>query len=114
MSRKRTENQRQRLDGHRRLKLTVTLLFVFSIFLVLGYSNASMQNPVFDINIDQQQLLAGKYTHKQVIEAGGQFWTTPFTRYDKATNTGDGYGEGGANAPRAAQRRAFNPEGFPT
>ncbi|HYG81383.1 MAG TPA: hypothetical protein VD861_13390, partial [Pyrinomonadaceae bacterium] len=111
---KRDENQRRSLDGHRRLKLAATLLFVFSVLLALGYPNASMQNPVFNINIDQQQLLDGKYTLKQVLEAGGQFWTTPFTRYDKVTKAGDGYGEGGRNAPRAIQRQAFNPEGFPT
>jgi hypothetical protein len=93
------------------LKLTVTLLFAL---LVLGYQSASTQNPVFNIEIDQQMLLDGKYSHAQIIEAGGQFWTTPFTRFDKQTNTGDGYGEGGADAPRAAQRKAFNPAGFPT
>jgi len=80
--------------------------------LVLGYSRASMQNPVFDINIDQQKLLSGQYKLNYVLEAGGQFWTTPYSRYDARTKTGDGYGEGPLG-PRSAQRKSFNPSGFP-
>jgi mono/diheme cytochrome c family protein len=111
MSDNRDEHARRPSDTSRRLKLAAILLFAL---LAVGYRGASTQNPVFDISIDQQKLRDGGYTHAQVIEAGGQFWTTPYTRYDKATKTGDGYGEGGADAPRAAQRKAFNPEGFPT
>ncbi|HYJ06029.1 MAG TPA: di-heme oxidoredictase family protein [Chthoniobacterales bacterium] len=66
------------------------------------------------MDIDQQKLLEGKYAVGDVLQKGGQFWTTPFTRYNATTKIGDGYGEGGANAPRAAQRKAFNPSGFPT
>src|ERR1051326_2123991 len=89
-------------------------MFFFSTFLVLGYARA--QNPVFGgkQDIKQQELLDGKIPLKEVLEAGGQFWTTPFTRYNPKTKIGDGYGEGGANAPRASQRKAFNPSGFPT
>jgi hypothetical protein len=87
-------------------KLRIALLFM--AFLVLGYTRAATQNPVFNINIDQQKLLAGGYPVKTVLEAGGQFWTTPFTQYNPATQMGDGYGEG-ANGPRSAQRKVFNP-----
>lgn len=82
--------------------------------LTVWYSPASTQNPVFNdkINIDQQGLLKGQYKLKDVLQSGGQFWTTPFTRFDG--KNGDGYGEGGADAPRAAQRKALNPSGFPT
>ncbi len=87
---------------------------VFITLLILGYSHASMQSPVLDIDIDQAKLLQGEYTQQHVLQAGGQFWTTPFTRYDAKTKMGDGYGEGGADAPRALQRRAFNPSGWPS
>jgi hypothetical protein len=89
------------------LKLGVALLFFAS--LMLGYSSAATQNPVFDINIDQQKLLAGGYPQKYVLQAGGQFWTTPFTQYNTQTKMGDGYGEG-ANGPRSAQRKIFDPD----
>jgi hypothetical protein len=94
--------------------LKVGAAFFFAAFLVLG--NARAQDPVFGgkVDIDQQKLLQGKYPVKVVLQAGGQFWTTPFTRYDPKTKIGDGYGEGGKDAPRAAQRKAFNPSGFPT
>jgi hypothetical protein len=103
-------SQQSGLKDSSRLKLAVT--FFFFVFLVLGYT-ASSQNPVFNRNIDQQQLLNNQYSLQTVLQTGGQFWTTPFTRYDKTKNAGDGYGEGGANAPRATQRQAFNPAGFP-
>jgi hypothetical protein len=90
------------------LKLTVFVLFLAFAFLVFGYSRASTQNPVFDVNIDQDKLLNGEYQLKFVLQAGGQFWTTPFTKYDPLTKMGDGYGEG-PTGPRAAQRKAFNP-----
>jgi Di-haem oxidoreductase, putative peroxidase len=94
--------------------LKLGAMFFFSTFLLLGYARA--QNPVFGgkINIEQQELLDGKIPLEKVLQAGGQFWTTPFTRYNPKTKIGDGYGEGGANAPRASQRKAFNPSGFPT
>jgi hypothetical protein len=88
------------------LKLGVALLFFAS--LMLGYSSASAQNPVFDINIDQQKLLSGGYPLQQVLQSGGQFWTTPFTQYNAQTKMGDGYGEG-VNGPRSAQRKIFDP-----
>jgi hypothetical protein len=110
---KRRTTQQSGLRDSSRLKLAVT--FFFFVFLVLGYSRVSSQNPVFDRNIDQQQLLNNQYPLQTVLQTGGQFWTTPFTRYDKNKNpTGDGYGEGGADAPRASQRQAFNPSGFPS
>jgi len=87
-----------------RLKLIAFLL----VFAALGYKHAFTQSPALNIEIDQQKLLAGGYPQKYVIEAGGQFWTTPFTQYDAATQTGDGYGEG-PNGPRSGQRKIFNP-----
>lgn len=111
MPEKRDEAARRSSDGGRRLKLAVILLFAL---LAVGYRGASTQNPVFDINIDQQKLLSNGYTHAEVIQAGGQFWTTPFTKYDPKTKSGDGYGEGDVpGAPRYKQRVAFNPRGFP-
>ena len=94
--------------GGYRLKLKIAILFSALAFLVASYSRASTQNPVFDINIDQQKLLAGGYPVKYVIEAGGQFWTTPFTQYNTRTKMGDGYGEG-PTGPRSAQRKIFDP-----
>jgi hypothetical protein len=81
---------------------------------------ASAQSPVFvpQLEIDQTKLLTGcplatdpscAYPFKDVLNSGGDFWTTPFTPYDPTTKSGDGYGEG-VNGPRAAQRRAFNPQ----
>src|SRR5689334_569832 len=87
-----------------KLKLIAFLL----VFAALGYKHAFTQSPALNIEIDQQKLLQGRYPQKYVIEAGGQFWTTPFTQYDATTQTGDGYGEG-PNGPRAAQRKIFNP-----
>jgi hypothetical protein len=94
-----------------KLKFLPLPLLCFALLLVWS-SPASMQNPVFDVNIDQDKLLAGKYTHQQVLQAGGQFWTTPYTRYDALSKAGDGYGEG-ALGPRHLQRKAFNPSGAP-
>lgn len=67
------------------------------------------QSPVFtpDVNIDQTQLLAGKYPLRKVLESGGQFFTTPFIPVD-GMGKGDGMGEG-ANGPRAKQRAAMYP-----
>jgi cytochrome c peroxidase len=61
------------------------------------------QSPVFtpDVNIDQTQLLAGKYPLRKVLESGGQFFTTPFI-------PADGMGEG-VNGPRSKQRAAMYP-----
>src|SRR5580698_1328015 len=80
---------------------------------------AGAQSPVFvpQIEVDQTKLLTGcpiatdptcAYSFKDVLNSGGDFWTTPFTPYDPATKSGDGYGEG-VNGPRADQRRAFSP-----
>jgi hypothetical protein len=88
------------------LKLGIAVLFFAS--LMLSYSSATAQNPVFDISIDQQKLLSGGYPLQQVLQSGGQFWTTPFTQYNAQTKMGDGYGEG-ANGPRSAQRKIFDP-----
>lgn len=61
------------------------------------------QSRVFtpDVNIDQTELLAGKYPLRKVLESGGQFFTTPFIPVD-------GMGEG-ANGPRSKQRAAMYP-----
>ena len=86
-----------------------TLLFVACTALA--------QNPVFrpEIDIDQDRLLKGEYSLKRVLEAGGDFYTTPFQPYVPKTQKGDGYGEGNSgvegqqDGPRAKQRHAFNP-----
>jgi hypothetical protein len=93
--------------------LTSRIVILFLAFLMLSYARASTQNPVFNINIDQDKLLQGQYPLSFVLQAGGQFWTTPFTQYDPATQLGDGYGEG-PNGPRSAQRKVFNPQAFNT
>lgn len=96
-----TRNLRPRI-----VVLTLTIL-------MLTYARASTQNPVFNINIDQTKLLQGQYPLNTVLQAGGQFWTTPFTQYDPTTKMGDGYGEG-PTGPRSAQRKVFNPQAFNT
>ena len=77
--------------------LTVAICFLGCIWV------ARAQSPVFapDVNIDQTQLLSGKYPLRKVLESGGQFFTTPFTPVD-------GMGEG-AKGPRSAQRAAMYP-----
>jgi hypothetical protein len=92
-----------------RPRIVILLLAI----LMLSYARASSQNPVFNISIDEEKLLQGQYPLSFVLQAGGQFWTTPFTQYDKATKLGDGYGEG-PTGPRAAQRKVFNPQAFNT
>jgi hypothetical protein len=93
------------------------VLFVSGSLFAITFLVA--QNPVFQpaIDIDQQKLLKGcpiatdsscAYPLKDVLNSGGDFWTTPFQPYDPATGKGDGYGEG-VNGPRAAQRHYFNP-----
>ncbi|MFL6213832.1 MAG: di-heme oxidoredictase family protein [Blastocatellia bacterium] len=99
-------NSRFGLSRSARSKLQ--LIAFLLVFAVLGYKHAATQNQALNITINQNDLLNGKYPQKYVIEAGGQFWTTPFTQYDAATQTGDGYGEG-PMGPRAGQRKAFNP-----
>ncbi len=94
----------------------IFLLVTVSTFAV---SASHAQDPVFhsSVDIDQAKLLQGcliatdkgcHYSLKDVLNSGGDFWTTPFQPYDATTKTGDGYGEG-PNGPRAAQRKAFNP-----
>jgi hypothetical protein len=98
-----------------------TLLFVF---FVLTPVSVWAQTPVFGnpkIKIDQDTLVRNckiandpKCFYKliEVLNSGGDFWTTPFTPYDPVTKTGDGYGEGVTGpipqGPRSAQRHAFN------
>jgi Di-haem oxidoreductase, putative peroxidase len=95
---------------HARILASTLFLFVIS-------GQAGAQNPVFvpALEIDQTKLLTDcrvatdptcHYSLKDVLNSGGDFWTTPFTPYDPATNSGDGYGEG-VNGPRADQRHAF-------
>jgi hypothetical protein len=87
-------------------------------FAIAGEANA--QNPVFlpGLEIDQTKLLTNclhatdpgcAYSLKDVLNSGGDFWTSPFQPYDPITKTGDGYGEG-EKGPRADQRHAFNPQ----
>lgn len=92
----------------RKTTLKLKIVIPFLAIVVFGYTHASTQNPVFDINIDQDKLLRGEYKLEYVLQAGGQFWTTPFTQYNPATKMGDGYGEG-PMGPRAAQRKFFDP-----
>lgn len=107
MSSSKKGSSRTPITRVRKLKLGAVLIFL--AVLTLSYSQASMQNPVFNpqIDIDQDKLLAGDYPLMQVLQAGGQFWTTPYTQYNAQTNLGDGYGEG-PDGPRAWQRHLFN------
>ena len=88
-----------------------------TLFLFVLASQADAQSPVFvsSLEIDQTKLLTNcpvatdarcGYFLKDVLNSGGDFWTTPFTPYDPAAKSGDGYGEG-VNGPRADQRKAF-------
>lgn len=101
----------------RTAKLVVIFFVVCAVFVAFQ-SRTHSQSPVItpQTNINQNNL--GKTpqvnpTVAQLLESGGQFWTTPFLVYDPLTNTGDGYGEGGKFGPRAMQRQVFNPPGFP-
>jgi hypothetical protein len=96
--------------------IRIALLLILCTFT---YIVSRAQAPVFQpsIDVDQKMLLQGcliatdvgcHYSLKDVLNSGGDFWTTPFQPYDPATKTGDGYGEG-ASGPRAKQRKAFNP-----
>src|SRR5256714_15586632 len=78
-------------------------ILVVATCVLAGPLASRAQSPVFtpDVNIDQTQLLSGKYPLRRVLESGGQFFTTPFTPVD-------GMGEG-AKGPRAAQRAAMYP-----
>lgn len=107
------------IHTHSRGRNTKLVVFVIlcAVFVVFQ-SRTHSQSPVItpQTNINQSDL--GKTpqvnpTIAQILESGGQFWTTPFLVYDPVTNTGDGYGEGGRFGPRAAQRKVFNPSGFP-
>jgi len=95
-------------------RTTLVCVSVLIIFVMVGWGakQAFTQSAVFDISLEQSKIVSNKYPLQCVLEAGGQFWTTPFTRYTKATNTGDGYGEG-PTGPRSQQRKSFNPTGFP-
>jgi hypothetical protein len=95
------------------------LLFFGTAGLVIA-GEARAQNPVFlpALEIDQTKLVTNcphatdpgcAYSLKDVLDSGGDFWTTPFQPYDPVTKTGDGYGEG-VKGPRADQRHAFNPQ----
>jgi hypothetical protein len=96
-----------------KLVVFVVLCAVFVVFQSRTHSQSPVITP--KTNINQSDL--GKTpqvnpTIAQVLESGGQFWTTPFLIYDPATGTGDGYGEG-QFGPRSDQRKVFNPAGFP-
>jgi di-heme oxidoreductase (putative peroxidase) len=108
-----------RLVRHRVISLKVFLLIAVLFGVLAGaFTAMSAQNPVFRPGIDivQPKLLNGCpvatdagcfYKLKDVLNSGGDFWTTPFLPFDPKTGQGDGYGEG-ANGPRAAQRHVFN------
>jgi hypothetical protein len=91
-----------------------------ALFFCVVAGQADAQSPVFlpAIDIDQTKLVTNclhatdpgcAYSLKDVLNSGGDFWTTPFQPYDPTTKSGDGYGEG-VNGPRADQRHAFNPQ----
>lgn len=101
------------MSDHSRRNRRLRISLLIALIVMVSVSVATTQNPVFTFNIDQTKLLNGGYDPACVLEAGGQFWTTPFTRYNAATGQGDGYGEGVTNGPRAQQRKIFNPTGFP-
>jgi len=93
---------------------------IVGLFFFVLASDAHAQSPVFvpALDIDQTKLLTKclvatdptcAYSLKDVLDSGGDFWTTPFTPYDPVTKIGDGYGEG-VKGPRADQRNAFNPQ----
>lgn len=78
---------------------------------ISGSHTASSQEPVIipPVDIDQKKLDENKYPLHKVIESGARFFSLPYTRYDPASQTGDGLGEG-ENGPRTTQRRAAYPE----
>jgi hypothetical protein len=109
-----SESKQENAKGKPAIRNLRSRIVVLTLaILILSYARASTQNPVFNINIDQTKLLQGQYPLSFVLQAGGQFWTTPFTQYDPATGLGDGYGEG-PTGPRSAQRKVFNPQAFNT
>jgi hypothetical protein len=106
-------------QGMRPKLFSLPALLVFFFAFAGMATNLLAQNPVFrpEVDIDQAKLLNGCpiatdptcfYKLNRVLSSGGDFWTTPFLRYDPATKQGDGYGEG-PDGPRAAQRHVFNP-----
>ena len=88
----------------------VALLAVLLLAGLAGLSPGWAQSPVFSerVNIDQERLQQGAYPLFKVLESGGQFFSTPYTPYDRATGEGDGYGEG-PQGPRQQQIAAFYP-----
>jgi hypothetical protein len=105
------------------------LLAISVISCVLSLqTHAQAQTPAItpQVNIDQAKLLKDCpsatsarcfYSLMRVLDSGGHFWTTPFQPYDRATQTGDGYGEGidgdidpSMMGPRSSQRAYFNPQ----
>lgn len=78
------------------------------VLLIALAATAVAQQPVIvpAWNIDQSKLEGGGYTPAYVLQAGQRFFTTPYLPYNKATQFGDGYGEG-PNGPRWAARLAF-------
>ncbi|HKV40254.1 MAG TPA: hypothetical protein VJX67_13665, partial [Blastocatellia bacterium] len=88
------------------LKLAVTL--IFSAALIAIPLRASSQTPAITPknSIDQTMLERGKYTFARVLSSGGDFFSTPYTPFDRDTGEGDGHGEG-PNGPRSQQIQAF-------
>jgi hypothetical protein len=90
-----------RLKRHRVVSLRLFLLVaVLSGVLAGAFTAMSAQSPVFrpEIDIVQPELLNGCpvatagcfYKLKDVLNSGGNFWTTPFLPFDP--KTGQGYG----------------------
>ena len=86
------------------------LLAALLLAALAGPDPGRSQSPVFSerVNIDQKSLQQGAYPLFKVLESGGQFFSTPYTPYDRETGGGDGYGEG-PGGPRQQQIAAFYP-----
>jgi hypothetical protein len=82
----------------------VALLAALLLAGLAGLDPGWSQSPVFSerVNIDQQRLQQGAYPLFKVLESGGQFFSTPYTPYDRATGEGP-------NGPRQQQIAAFYP-----
>jgi hypothetical protein len=88
--------------------LSAHLVFACLIGLTFCSRSSHAQDPAITNylqGLDQEKMAEGKYPLKEVLEAGGHLWTTPFQPYDG--EKGDGYGEG-PSGPRSMQRAIFN------
>lgn len=90
------------------LLILITFALIGSVWSVFPKETLA-QMPVFSdkVNIEQKDLLQGKYPLRKVLESGGQFFSVPYTEKDHV-----GEGETGS---RSVQRHTFYPisNGFP-